>query len=159
MVKFVNNDILKIMQNLNPNKAHGHDKISIRMLKLCDNSLCRPLELIFKDCLTNEIFPSDWKKGSIVPVHKKNDKQCLNNYRPISLLPLCSKIFERLIFNEMFEFFIENNLISQHQSGFKPGNSCINQLLSITHETHQSFDDDFDVRSVFLDISKAFDKV
>ena len=129
------------------------------MLKLCDDSLCRPLELIFKDCLTNGIFPSDWKKGNIVPVHKKNDKQCLNNYRPISLLPICSKIFERLIFNEMFEFFIENNLISQHQSGFKPDDSCINQLLSITNEIHQSFDDGFDVCSVFLDISKAFDKV
>ena len=159
MVKFVNNDILKIIQNLNPNKAHGHDKISIRMLKLCDDSLCRPLELIFKDCLTNGIFPSDWKKGSIVPVHKKNDKQCLNNYRPISLLPICSKIFERLIFNEMFGFLIEIDLISQHQSGFKPGDSCINQFLSIAHEIYQSFDEGFDVRSVFLDISKAFDKV
>ena len=59
----------------------------------------------------------------------------------------------------MFEFFIENDLISQHQSGFKPGDSCINQLLSITHEIYQSFDEGFDVRSVFLDISKAFDKV
>ena len=97
-VKFVSNDILKIIQNLNPNKTHGHDKISIRMLKLCGDSLCRPLELIFSDCLTNGIFPSNWK----------------NNYRPISLLPLCSKIFERLIFNEMFRFFIENDLISQH---------------------------------------------
>ena len=59
----------------------------------------------------------------------------------------------------MFGFFIENDLISQHQSGFKPGDSCINQLLSITHEIYQSFDEGFDVRSVFLDISKAFDKV
>ena len=129
------------------------------MLKLSDDSLCRPLELIFKDCLTNGIFPSDWKKGNIVPVHKKNDKQRLNNYRPISLLPICSKIFERIIFNEIFRFFIKNDLISQHQSGFKPGDSCINQLLSITHEIYQSFDQGFDVRSVFLDISKAFDKV
>ena len=80
-------------------------------------------------------------------------------YRPISLLPICSKIFERLIFNEMFGFFIENDLISQHQSGFKPGDSSINQLLSITYEIYQSFDECFDVRSVFLDISKAFDKV
>ena len=118
-----------------------------------------PLELIFKDCLTNGIFPSDWRKGSIVPVHKRNDKQCLNNYRPISLLPIRSKIFERLIFNEMFGFFIKNDLISQHQSGFKPGDPCINQLLSTTHEIYQSFDDGFDVRSAFLDISKAFDKV
>ena len=60
----------------------------------------------------------------------------------------------------MFEFFIENDLISQHQSGFKPGDSCIDQLLSITHEIYQSFDEGFDVRSVLicLDISKAFDK-
>ena len=159
MVKFVNTDILKIIQNLNPNKAHGHDKISIRMLKICGNSLCRPSELILIDCLVNGIFPSVWKKGNIVPVHKKNDKQRLNNYRPISLLPICSKIFEQLIFNEMFGFFIENDLISQHQSGFKPGDSCINQLLSITYEIYQSFDEGFDVHSVFLDTSKAFDKV
>ena len=59
----------------------------------------------------------------------------------------------------MFGFFIENDLISQHQSGFKPGDSCINQLLSITHEIYQSFDEGFDVRSVFLEISKALDKV
>ena len=58
--KFVNNDILKI-QNLNPHKAHGHDKISIQMLKICGDSLCRPLELIFNDCLANRIFPFDWK--------------------------------------------------------------------------------------------------
>ena len=120
---------------------------------------CRPLELIFNDCLVNGIFPSVWKKGNIVPVHKKNDKQRLNNYRPISLLLMYSKIFERLIFNEMFGFFIENNLISQHQSGFKPGDSCINQLLSVTHKIYKSFDEGFYVRSVFLDISKAFDKV
>ena len=82
------------MLNLNPNKAHGRDKISIRMLKICKNSTCMPLELIFNDCLANGIFSFDWKKGNIVPVHKKNDKQCLNNYRPISLLPICSKIFE-----------------------------------------------------------------
>ena len=58
-----------------------------------------------------------------------------------------------------FGFFTEIDLISQHQSGFKPGDSCINQFLSIAHEIYQSFDEGFDVRSVFLDISKAFDKV
>ena len=67
--------------------------------------------------------------------------------------------FERIIFNEVFRFFIKNDLISQHQSGFKPGDSFINKLLSVTHEIYQSFDQGFDVRSVFLDISKAFDKV
>ena len=149
-VKFVNTDILKIIQNLNPNKTRGHDKISIRVLKICGNSMCRSLELIFNDCLANGIFPSDWKKGNIVPVHKKNDKRRLNNYRPISLLPICSKTFQRLIFNEMFGFFNESDLISQYQSGFKPGDSCINQLLSITHEIYQSFDEGFDVCSVYF---------
>ena len=129
------------------------------MLKICGDSLCRPLELIFNDCLAIGIFPSDRKKSNIVPVHKKNDKQRLNNYRPISLLPICSKILEQLIFNEMLGFFTENDLISQHQSGFKTGDSCINQLLSITHEIYQSFNKGFDARSVFLDISKAFNKV
>ena len=99
------------------------------------------------------------KKANVVPVHKKGDKQCLKNYRPISLLPICRKILERLIFNEMFRFFIENNLISSNQSGFKLGDYCINQLLSITHEIYKSFDDSSDVRGVFLDISEAFDKV
>ena len=83
----------------------------------------------------------------------------LNNYRPISLLPICSKIFKRLIFNKIFGLFIENDLISQHQSGFNPGDSCINQVLSITYKIYQSFDEGLDVRSVFLDISKAFDEV
>ena len=115
------------------------------MLQIGGNSLCRLLKLIFNNCLANGMFPSDWKKVNIVPVHKKNDKQRLNNYRPISLLPIYSKILKRLIFNEMFGFFIENDLISQHQSGFKPGDSCIIQLLSITHEIYKSFDKCFDV--------------
>ena len=83
----------------------------------------------------------------------------LQNYRPVSLLPICGKILERLMFNEMFEFFIENKLISSSQSGFKLGDSCINQLLSITHEVYSSFDEGLEVRSIFLDIAKAFDKV
>ena len=66
---------------------------------------------------------------------------------------------ERLIYNKMFEFFTENELISQNQSGFKPGDSCISQLLCITHDIYQSLDDGLETRAVFLDISKAFDKV
>ena len=92
-------------------------------------------------------------------VHKKSDKQILKNYRSVSLLPICGKVFERLIYNSLFEYFIENDLISPNQSGFKPGGSCTNQLISITHEIYQSLDDGFEVRGVFLDISKDFDKV
>ena len=108
---FNNDDIDKIIQNLDPNKAHGHDMISIRMLKICGKSILKPLHLIFQSCLETGTFPHEWKKANVIPVHKKNDKQTLKNYRPISLLPICGKIFERLIFNNLFKFFIENDLI------------------------------------------------
>ena len=158
-ITFSCNDIATLIKNLDPNKAHGHDMISIRMLKLCGKSICKPLDLIFQSCIKQGKFPTEWKKANVVPVHKKGDKQILKNYRPVSLLPICGKIFERLIYNNLFEYFIENDLISQNQSGFKSGDSCINQLISITHEIYQSFDDGLEVRGIFLDISKAFDKV
>ena len=158
-IHFSSSDIVKIISRLNPNKAHGHDMLSIRMIKLSGNSICKPLSIFFKDCLSEGKFPHEWKKANVVPVHKKGNKQSLENYRPISLLPICSKMFERLIYNEMFTFFTENNLISPNQSEFTPGDSCVNKLLAITHEIYKSFDEGFEVRRVFLDISKAFDKV
>ena len=103
-------------------------------------------------------FPNEWKKANVVPVHKKGDKQVSRNYRPVSLRLICGKIFERLIYN-LFELFIKSDLISSNQLGFKQGDSCMYQLLSITHEIYQSFDNGFQVRGIFLDISKAFDKV
>ena len=96
---------------------------------------------------------------NVVPVFKKGDKQFLKNYRLISLLPVCGKIFEKLILNKIFKFFIENDLSSPNQSGFKPGDSCINQLLSITPDICKSCDCGYEVRGIFRDISKAFDKV
>ena len=81
------------------------------------------------------------------------------NYRPVSLLSICGKIFKRLIFKECSVFFLENKLIAPHQSGFKPGDSCINQPLSITHEIYKSFDDGLEVWSVFWVIFKDFDKL
>ena len=158
-LKFSNNDIEKIIQNLDPNIAHGQDKISIRMIKICGKSICKSLNLIFNQCMDTGSFLLEWKKANTVPIHEKSDKQCLKNYRPVSLLPVRGKILETLIFNEMFSFLIENNLISLNQSGFKPGDFCIKQLLSITHKIYKSFDNAFEVRGVLLDISKAFDNV
>ena len=71
---------------------------------------------ILNDYLNEGKFPHEWEKANVVPVHKKRNKQGLKNYSPISLLPICSKIFERLIYKEMFTFFTENNLISPNQS-------------------------------------------
>ena len=108
--------------------------------------------------MTLVLFRKNGKKANTVPIHKKGDKQFLKNYQSVSLLPICGKILERL-FNEMFRFLIENNLTFLNQSGFKWGNSCINQLLSINHEVYKSSNDGFEVWDVFIDTSKAFDKV
>ena len=131
------------------------------MLKLSHKSILKPLKLLFENCLRTGIFPDQWKKANIVPIHKKGDKQLLKNYRPVSLLPICGKVFERIIFNDLFKYFKENNLLSPHQSGFIPGDSCVQQLIAITHEIYKAFDcsPSLEVWGVFLDISKAFDKV
>ena len=70
-ITFSSDDILKIIQNLDSEKAHGHDKISIRMLKICGPSICKPLDISFKSCLESGIFPLQWKKANVVPIHKK----------------------------------------------------------------------------------------
>ena len=107
------------------------------MLKICGDSIYEPLKIIFRQVILTGVFPSESKKGNIASVHKKSGKQNIKNYRPVSLLPICGKIFERLIFNKMFRFFISNDLISPNQWGFKPGDSSINQLLSIIHEIYK----------------------
>ena len=94
--------------------------MSIRIGKVCGPSIYRPLEIIFNQFLQTGVFLSEWKKGNIVIIHKKGDKQMLQNYSPVSQLPICGKILEKLIFNEMFEFFIQNILTASSQSGFKP---------------------------------------
>ena len=158
-VTFSQDDIAKIIRNVDSGKPHGHDNISIRMLKICGSAIYKTLAIIFEQCVDTGIFPSEWKKDNIVAIHKKGGKQTLKIYRLVSLLPICGKILERLMFNEMLKFFIENALISSNQFGFKPGDSCVNQLVSITHEIYKSFDEGHEVGGVFLDVSKSFDKV
>ena len=131
------------------------------MIKFCEESITIPLKIIFEESLKCGVFPEIWKKANVVPVHRKEDKTLVKNYRPISLLPIFSKIFERVIYNSIFNYFISNKLFTSSQSGFLPGDSCIAQLLSIIHEIQTAFDENpvADVRGIFLDISKAFDKV
>ena len=80
------------------------------------------------------IFSVEWKMDNVITIHIWDDKRNFKNYQPISILPIFRKIFERLICNEMYLFFIENDLISPNQSGFKQENSCINQFLSIAYD-------------------------
>ena len=92
---------------------HGWDGIFIRMVKLCRKSIAFPLNLLFQSSLDTVLFPVDWKEGNIVPVHKTENENLIENYRPISLLPIFSKIYARLIFNSIFNYFIKNNLFTE----------------------------------------------
>ena len=153
--------ILNIIRSLNPNKAHGWDEISIRMIKISNASLLTPLRIIFTNCLRQGVFPEIWKCANVVPVHKKNEKNVKSNYRPISLLPIFGKMFEKLVYDSLYSHLVFCNLLNPNQSGFRPGDSTVNQLISITHTIFKAFDCNpfLDVRSVYLDISKAFDRV
>ena len=93
------------------------------MLKLCDKSIIAPLSILFQNRIDRRAFPDTWKKSTIMPVHKKGDKQIVDNYRPVSLLPILGKIFEKIIFNSIFEYLEENNLPCPNQSGFRPYDS------------------------------------
>ena len=86
-------EILSILRSLNHNKAHGWDGISIRMIKICDESILSPLKIIFDTALKSGIYPENWKKANIIPVHKKESKNILKNYRPISLHTCLWKTF------------------------------------------------------------------
>ena len=128
----IEKDISLIIKALDSSKAHGYDNLSIKMIKLCEESIVIPLKIIFKESLKCGVFPEIWKKANAVPVHEKEDKTLVKNYRPISLLPIFGKIFERVIYNFIFNYFINNKLFTPSQSVFLPGDSCIAQLLSIT---------------------------
>ena len=148
-VTFSDKDTGKIIQNLDSNKARGHNNISVHKLQICDDSTCVPLEIIFKQALLTNVFPSEWEKKKNVSIHKKSDNQNTKNYRTFFSLSICGKIFEILKFNKMFPY--------------SPLNSSLKiSLVSnpvITHENFISFDNGLEVRFFFLDISKAFDKV
>ena len=131
------------------------------MIKLSDAALVTPLKVIFENCLRRGLFPKIWKYANVVPVHKKNEKNLKKNYRPISLLPIFGKILEKLMYDSLYSHLVSCNLLNPNQSGFRPSDSTINQLISTTHTIFKAFDCNppLDVRSVYLDISKAFDRV
>ena len=160
-ISLTNGEILSHIRNLNPNKAAGSDGVSGQMLLLCDRTVVLPLNIIYRTILDTSIYPVMWKLANVTPIFKKEDKQLVKNYRPISLLPICGKLFEKIVFNNLYIYLNRNGLITSNQSGFRPGDSTTNQLLFLINEIHEAFENpkSLEVRAVFLDISKAFDKV
>ena len=144
-ITFSQEKILNIIRALDSNKSSGWDGVSPRMIKICDSSIVNPLLIIFETCIREGIFPDNLKE----------------NYRPISLLPILDKMFVKVLFESLYDYFINNNLLTPCQSGFIKGDSCVNQLLAITHEIQKTLDANpsTDTIGVFFDMSKAFDKV
>ena len=97
--------------------------------------------ITFWSCLEKGKFPSEWKKVNVVPALKNNNMLESKSYRTISLLPFSGRIFERLLYDSMFNSFPENSLISKNQSGYTPRDSYTNQLMFIAHKVYKSFDD------------------
>ena len=152
-------DILDILKELPSGKATGPDGIGNYILTSTAISIYRPMCKLFNYCLENTFFPSCWKVANVSPVHKKNEKMFCKNYRPISLLCNISKVFERAIYNIVYTYLTTNSLLNPKNAGFKKGDSTINQLLHITNQILSSMDQGKEVRMVFLDAAKAFDKV
>ena len=153
--------VLHLICALDSKKASGCDSISVSMIKICDMSIVELLCLIFEKCLETGSYPSIWKKANVIPIHKKESRQNKCNYRPTSLLPIFGKAFEKILFDGIFTHLNEHGPITSKQSGFRPGDSSINQLLSIIHKIYSAFEEipSLETRAVFLDLSKAFDRV
>ena len=152
-------DVKDVLLSLDPSKSSGPDEISPRVLKEGASELSKPLCKLFNLSLTKQKFPRPWKDANVTPIHKKDSKNVVNNYRPISLLSCIGKVMERCVFKQMYNYFITNSVISPLQSGFKSGDSTVNQLLKLYDSFCSALDESKEVRVIFFDISKAFDKV
>jgi hypothetical protein len=140
-------------------KSYGPDGIPPKLLKEGGRPLSKILCKLFSLSLLKCQFPLNWKQANVTPVHKKNNKNDISNYRPISLLCTTSKVFEKIIFKHIYNHLKDNYVLTDFQSGFLPGRSTTTQLIDVYHTLCQSIDNEKEVRVVFLDIKKAFDRV
>ena len=152
-------EIISILKTFNVTKSSGSDEIGNILLNRCCYSISVPLCIIFNNCLQRSVIPSVWKKADVIPIHKRDDPTDCRNYRPISLLSPTSKVLERIIFNRLYEFCMSNNLLTYKNSGFKKRDSTVNQLIHLSHLIYKGLDDGKKIAAVFLDLSKAFDRV
>lgn len=151
--------IFKLLTLVPVNKGAGLDKIPGKLLKeaayIISGSLCN----LFNYSIHTSVFPDDWKLARVTPIYKNETKENVNNYRPISVLSCISKIFERIIYDQLHTYLNENNLLSSCQSGFRPLHSTSVALLDATTEWLKNMDQGRLNSVVFLDLAKAFDTV
>ena len=152
-------DVNRELRKLKPGKSTGPDGLSNELLKLTSRSIAPSLTELYNRVLRSGVYPKLWKKANVTPVHKKNTKQDKKNYRPISLLCTVGKVLERLIFNQIYGFLEQHNLLTWRNSGYKRKDSTINRLIRIVNTIHLNLERKEKSCLVFLDQSKAFDRI
>ena len=147
-----------IQSTVNIRKSPGLDEISGSMLKNLPNNLINILHVIFVNIMRTGFYPTNWKKAKIIMIHKKGkDPLVVSSYRPISLLPLVSKLFERFLLRQLDPY--TSKLIPPHQFGFREGHSSVHQIHRVISTIRNAFHNKQYCSAAFLDISQAFDKV
>ena len=114
---------MKAIEGLESKKSSGHDGISNTLLKVIKASISQSLTIIINQMLTTGIFPDAFKVSKVIPLYKKGDSSLLANYRPTSLLPTISKIFEKVIHDQLYDYFDKYNLLAEQQYGFRKQHS------------------------------------
>ncbi|MCG8078251.1 MAG: reverse transcriptase family protein, partial [Candidatus Thiodiazotropha taylori] len=152
-------DVLDVLKHLDVTKALGPDLISPRLLREGAEILAQPYSIVFNRSIEQGYFPSTWKEANLTPIYKKDDKSSPSNYRPISLLSSVGKILERCVHRYLYNYVVAHQILTPLQSGFVQGDSTTYQLLHTYHQICEAVDGGREVRAVFCDISKAFDRV
>ena len=151
--------VIKLLSNLNPNKASGPEEIPGRLLKLAAAQIAPSLTFIFNQSLRTGDLPEDYRKANISPIYKKENRTNPGNYRPVSLTCICCKLFEHIIHSQIMDFFDKHGILSNRQHGFRSERSCETQLLITIDDLAKSIDKRKQTDIIILDFSKAFDTV
>ena len=152
-------DTQKMIGNFPSGKATGPDDINVRVLKLVPSVLCEPLTRLFDLSLEVGCFPSKWKIARVTPLHKDGARDNRDNYRPISVLSVLSKLLEKHVARSFMDYLLQNGLLYEMQSAFHQGHSTESALISLTDQILLSLDQDKVTGMVFVDFRKAFDVV
>ena len=152
-------DVSKLLADLPNNKATGIDNIRSRLLKIAAPAISNSLAYVFNRSLQHGVVPDEWKKARISAIFKKGTKTDPGNYRPISILPVISKILERIVHRQVYEFCIKHNILCIEQSGFRPNHSTQTSLHKFTEDAFNEIENGNCVGLVALDLKKAFDTV
>jgi len=154
-----NAEIKSIISEFGNNKASGPNSIPTNLLKEFIHSFAYPIRLLVNKSLKDGIFPDMFKIAHICPIYKKSDRSKCANYRPISLLSNLSKVFEKIMYKRLEQYLENNNLICNHQFGFRKNHSTEHALMSISEQIKENFRKKLFTCGVFVDLEKAFDTV